>query len=237
MKACRIAAQRSGMVRAAALREPRLELCEGLLDRVEIRTVGRKVEQPAPRGLDRVLHAGHLVGWQVVHDDDVVRLQHRDEGLGDIAAEARAVRGSIKQRGGAQPARAQGDSDGRGLLMPARGCEPAALAAWRPTVAPRHVGGSGRLVQEHEPVRIELGLRLKPSFAGGPYVRALLLSCVRRPFFQVIPCRWKKRDSPLVLVCTPCSAKRSRSSRRKRRGSCSEVARISAAWASMACEV
>ena len=70
------------MVRAAALREPRLELCEGLLDRVEIRTVGREVEQLGSRCLDRVLHASDLVGWQVVHDDDVARLQHRDEGVG-----------------------------------------------------------------------------------------------------------------------------------------------------------
>jgi hypothetical protein len=31
----------------------------------------------------------------------------------------------------------------------------------------------------------------------------LLLSCVRRPFFQLIPWRAKKRDRPLVLVRTP----------------------------------
>jgi hypothetical protein len=30
-------------------------------------------------------------------------------------------------------------------------------------------------------------LRLEPSLASSPYVFALLLSCVRRPFFQLMP--------------------------------------------------
>lgn len=77
-------------------------------------------------------------------------------------------------------------------------------------------------------------MRLEPRLAGRPYVRTLLLSCERRPFFQLIPWRAKKRDRPLVLVWTPCSASRSRT---KRRGSCLEILRISAACASMRFEV
>lgn len=65
--------------------------------------------------------------------------------------------------------------------MSLRGCKPAALAAWRPAVAARHAGGRRRLIQEHQLVRIELGLRLEPRLAGRPYVRTLLLSCERRP--------------------------------------------------------
>jgi hypothetical protein len=78
---------------------------------------------------------------------------------------------------------------------------------------------------------------LEPRLAGRPNVRTLLLSCVRRPFFQLIPWRAKKRDRPLVLVWMPCSASRSRTSRRKRRGSCFEILRISPACASMRFEV
>lgn len=163
--------------------QQRLQLCEHLLDRVEIRAVGRKEEQPRSCGLDRVLHAGDLVGWQVVHDDDVVGLQHWDQGFGDIAAKARAVPGAVQQRGRAQPARAQGGRDGRGLVVAKRGCKPAALAARRPAIAARHVGGSRGLIQEHQPVRIELGLRLEPRLARHPYVFALLLSCERRALF------------------------------------------------------
>src|SRR4051812_38992614 len=87
---------------------------------------------------------------------------------------------------------------------PARDRNAAALAAWRPAITARHAGGSGGFVEEHEVIRIEFGLSLEPGLASRPHIRALLLSCVRRPFFRVTRWRWKKRDRPLVLVCTPC---------------------------------
>jgi len=45
------------------------------------------------------------------------------------------------------------------------------------------LSGRRRLVQEHQPIRIEFGLRREPRLAGRSYVRMLLLRCVRRPFF------------------------------------------------------
>ena len=99
--------------------------------------------------------------------------------------------------------------------MPVRDGEPATLAPPSPTVAARHVGGRGRLVEEDQPVGIEGVLVLEPRLASGPYVLALLLSRMDRPFLWVMPCRAKKRDKLLVLVCTPRSAKASRSSCRK----------------------
>ena len=146
------------------------------------------------------MHAGNLMGWQVVHNDDVARLQVGHQGLGDVAVEARAVRGTVQKRGRAQPARAQGGRDGHCFVSPLWGCKPAALAARGPAMTPRHFGGSRRLVQEHKSVRIELGLGLEQRLARRAYVRALLLSCVRRPLFEVIACYRKKRDRPLVLV-------------------------------------
>lgn len=64
-----------------------------------------------------------------------------------------------------------------------RGCKPAALTARSPAIAARHVGGSRRLIQEHQPILVELGLCLEPRLASSPYVCTLLLSCVRRAFF------------------------------------------------------
>ncbi len=124
---------------------------------MEIRAVGRQVHEPGSRGLDRVLYARDLVGRQVVHDDEVARLQHRDQGLGDEAAEAPAVGRAVKKRGGTQPAGAQNGCDGGGFVVAMRRCEPAALAARSPAVAARQVGVCGRLVKEHQPVRVELG--------------------------------------------------------------------------------
>lgn len=83
--------------------------------------------------------------------------------------------------------------------------DPAALAAQSPAIAADHAGVGRRLVQEHETVRIELGLRLEPSLTRRSYVLALLLSCVQSPFLRVIRCRAKKRDRELVLTATPRS--------------------------------
>ena len=112
----------------------------------------------------------------------------------------------------------QGGGDRGGLVVPVRDCKPAALAPRSPTVAACHVDGRGGLVEEDQPVGIE-GVRiLEPSVAGRPYVLARLLGSVDRPFLRVMPCRAKKRDRLLVLVCRPRSAKASRSSRRKNAG-------------------
>ena len=51
--------------------QQRLELGEGLLDRVEVRAVGRKVEQARARCFDGLAQAGDLVGRQGVEDDRV----------------------------------------------------------------------------------------------------------------------------------------------------------------------
>ncbi|GEP07373.1 hypothetical protein MOX02_54110 [Methylobacterium oxalidis] len=98
-------------------------------------------------GLCRLAHAGDLVGWQVVHHDDVARLQRRDQGLGDVATEAPAVGGAVKKRGGTQPTRAYSGRDGGRFVVAKRCCKPAALAARGPPLAARHVGGvSGRWI-------------------------------------------------------------------------------------------
>ena len=89
--------------------------------------------------------------------------------------------------------------------MTGRRGDAAALAAWSPAIAAHHAGVGRRLIQEHETIRIKLGLTGKPSFTRRFYVLARLLSCVQRPFFRVIRCRAKKRDRLLVLIATPCS--------------------------------
>ena len=93
--------------------------------------------------------------------------------------------------------------------------EPAALAARGVAVAAGHVGGGRRLVEEDELVVVEVGLSLEPRLTRRPHVGPLLLSRVLRPFLRLIPWRAKKRDSPLVLVCTPCPARASRNSPRQ----------------------
>jgi len=49
----------------------RLELREGLFDRVEVGAVGRKEEQPGAAGFDGGTDGGCLVARQIVHDHHV----------------------------------------------------------------------------------------------------------------------------------------------------------------------
>ena len=62
------------------LSEQGFELGEDLLDRVQIRAVGRKIHQRRSHVFDRFADAGHFVAGQVVHDDDVVLLQGGHQG-------------------------------------------------------------------------------------------------------------------------------------------------------------
>ena len=56
----------------SGLFEEGLELCEGHLDGVEVWTLGRQETEFGVGGFDGPAHAGGLMGWQIVHDDDVV---------------------------------------------------------------------------------------------------------------------------------------------------------------------
>jgi hypothetical protein len=51
--------------------QQRLQLCEELLDRVEIGRVERKVEQDGSGRFDRITHTGDFVSAQIVHHHDI----------------------------------------------------------------------------------------------------------------------------------------------------------------------
>lgn len=53
-------------------------------------------------------------------------------------------------------------------------------------MAPGHVGGGSGLVNEDQPLRIEVELILKPLFALGQDVGPVLLAGVRRLFLRVM---------------------------------------------------
>lgn len=97
------------------LAEQRLELGEGLLDRVEIGTVGRQIDQVRAARLDRLAHAGDLVAAEIIHDDKVAWSKGRREHLFDIGSEDVAVHGAVHyQRGckGQKPTNSNNASNG-----------------------------------------------------------------------------------------------------------------------------
>ena len=63
------------------------ELGEQLLDRIEVRAVGRKVAEARPCGLDQGGDLRSRMAGQVVHDDDVAGPEFWNEELLDIGLE------------------------------------------------------------------------------------------------------------------------------------------------------
>lgn len=82
-----MAAHSASMVRSAAL------------DRTEIGRVGRQVEQHGAGRLDRLPHAGHLVGGQIVHDDNVAGHQRGSQAVLEIGAEDPPVHRPVDDKG------------------------------------------------------------------------------------------------------------------------------------------
>ena len=68
-----------------------LELGEHLLDRVEIGTLGRQEEHGSAGRLDCALHGRLLMAGEIVHDDDLARMQSGEQNLFDIGQEQVAV--------------------------------------------------------------------------------------------------------------------------------------------------
>ena len=62
-----------------------------LLDRIEVGRIAGQVEQLGAGGSDQAAHSVALVAAQIIHDDNVARVQGGDEELLDIGAKADAV--------------------------------------------------------------------------------------------------------------------------------------------------
>ena len=103
-------------------------------------------------------------------------------------------------------------------------------------MAARHVGGGPGLVDEDEPLRVEIGLGVEPGAPLAQNVRTVLLDRVAGLFFRVIPRRRKNRDSADLDVASPRAASRPHSSASVWSRSSSSAAITSAPRASIRCE-
>src|SRR3954470_9413719 len=155
--------------------EQSLELGKELLDRVEIRGIGREVKHAGPCRPDRLLDPGDLVNSQVIHRDHVARLQRRREHLLDVGAERLPGHGPIEHKRRDDPARPQARHDGRGLPVAKRRCIDQALAPGAPAVEAGHRCGRGGLVDEDEALTIHVALPHPPAGPVAGHVGPILL--------------------------------------------------------------
>jgi hypothetical protein len=161
---------------------PMLDLCEGLLDRIEIRGVWRQEPEPCSGRADELPDGGRLVRAEIVHDDDVARLQNRHELLLDISPEAVAVDRSVEDARRGEAVKPQGAQEGQGAPMSVGRKAAQALAFLSPAPQRRHVGLDPGLVDEDQLRRIEGGLPGPPPLPAARDVGARLLKGQQRFF-------------------------------------------------------
>jgi hypothetical protein len=75
------------------------EFGKGLLNRVQVGTVGWQVKQSCAGSFNRLADPGDLVGTEIVHDDDVATCQRGNQHLLDIGQERLAVDRSRRKAG------------------------------------------------------------------------------------------------------------------------------------------
>ena len=160
------------------LAEHRLEPDEGLLDGIEVGTVGREGQQCCPCRLDQLAHRRALMARQVIHDDDVATAQLGYENLDDIGFEPVAVDRPVEHHRSDHSTHPQAGHQRGRFAMPMREAHPQTLAPGAPAMAAGHVGRGPRFVDEDQTLRIEVELPFEPGAALAQDVGPVLLDRV-----------------------------------------------------------
>src|SRR5271154_7306479 len=122
-------------------------------------------------------------------------LEFGDEDLIDIGLKRQAVDRSVENHGRCHSRQSQRADESRRFPMTMRHAHAQPLAARRPPVPARPVGGGPSLVHKDEALRVEIELSLEPVLAPLHDVRSILLAGVRGLFLRVILWRSRNRQS------------------------------------------
>lgn len=125
------------------------------------------------------MNTRHLVRAEIVGDDDVARVERRDENLFDVGEEARAVDRAIENTWCGQPSHPECREKRTGLPPRARRVVMDALAAQGATVPAEQIGGDARFVEKDEARGIPGRRRGVPRDARGRDVRPVVFG---RPY-------------------------------------------------------
>jgi len=109
------------------------ELGKDLLDRVEVGRVFRQEQQFGAGRADEPAHGFAFVAAEIVHDDDVARLQGGEENLLDIGLKGRAVDRTVEQPWRVDSVVAKRRQEGGGFPMAVRDLGGEPHAARRPS--------------------------------------------------------------------------------------------------------
>lgn len=157
------------------LAEQDFELCKDLLDRIEIRAVGWKEDEPCTCGSDCPADSGPLVGAEIVHDDNVAGLERWHQQLLDIGTEALAVDWPVDDAGRNDPVVPECREEGHRPPVAVRDLSLERDAPSPPTMGTGHVGLCPGLINEDETGRIDFRLVPSPPGAAARDIRTILL--------------------------------------------------------------
>ena len=167
--------------------EQRFEFGKDLLDRIEVGAVRGQVQEGSASGFDRLADPGHFMARQIVHDDPVAWAERRDQNLFDIGHEAQAIDRAVEDGRGGQLVGAEGGNDGGRLPVAGGDFRDEAGAAPPAAIAPGHLRLERGLVQEDEPVAVELRRLGAPALPGYYDIRPLLFGGVQDFFLRSAP--------------------------------------------------
>jgi hypothetical protein len=97
----------------------------------------------------------HLVGGQIIHDDDIAGRQRGNQAALDISAEDLAVHRVVDDKGRGYCIDTQPRHQGRGLPMTMRHAPDQTRPAPAAATLASHVGGGAGLVNEDQLLRIQ----------------------------------------------------------------------------------
>ena len=150
------------------------ELGPALLDGIEIRRVGRQVEQFGTRGFNQLPHPENFVRTQVVHHHHVARFQPGAQHLLQVSKKNFAIRGRFYGHGCNQSFDAHRTQQSQSLPVPRRIGLPHPLTAESTPIATRHLRGHAAFIQEQQPFRVDPVQRFAPRLTTFPVLLAVL---------------------------------------------------------------
>ena len=161
-----------------SLSQPVLELCEGLLDGIEIGAVGRQEEAVRAGGSNGLSNGLAFVTAEVVENDDVAGCESGDEEPFDIGQEPLAVDWSVEDAGCVDAFDPERGEEGQRPPAAVRGLADQTFAAPPPASQRRHIGLDPGLVDEHQTMRVDTSLSCPPSAAVAGDIGPVLLTGV-----------------------------------------------------------
>ena len=163
-------------VTGVCLSQECLEFGERLLDRVQVGTVGRQIEQLGTGRPDRSPYGRVLMATEVVHHHDVAWPQGWDQELHHPGEETLGVDGAIQDARRGNPITSQPGHEGECLALAVRNLGDQALASGAAAMQAGHVRLRPGLVYEDQTGRANLALPLLPLPPPPRDISAVLLA-------------------------------------------------------------